>query len=844
MASKPILDWGDPVPDVAGLSPAPPPVPQTGFVENFSASHREMEIAGNTNAGSVNMGEAYAPLVDALERVGARQPNGGHFLNPGSLPDGETMAYGTSVPGRDQMRHMIFDEIKRRKTTDKGFLADVPDDPDTFDNKTLQRNSERLQQIRQTQAGATGMGQLGGFIGGVAGSFEDPVNLWTMPIGGGTRTVAGAIGRAAVENMLLEAVSQPQVRRNYEALGEHMTLGDSVRSVLFSGVAGGAFRAGGEAISHAGPAYDKFVSSVFDALPEKVRQRWAGAATVDDRLLVDTLRGTVPEEHWTPNLRSAVNVLERDAEIREASPFKPGPAGDNLHAESLGDSVQAVSHPVPLRAEALSSASPAATASRVARSVAAPDFERSWSAIIGNEHGTDRHGNFLTSPKGAIGPAQVMPGTAPYAARLAGLPWDEARYRTDRDYNVAIGRAYFDEQLRTFHDPEMAAAAYNAGPGSTAKGTGLRGALDRARKAGEPDNWRAYLPRETQQYVKDFRRRTGGEQPVSAPEPEIRTASAAPDNSGDIAETEALGLRRQTESDVTGRETGRETVEPATVPVLRRELSPDENSFVEAQVYLHRMLNEDDVPQEPAGRPSGVETGAEGVRVADGGEGTIAASGAPADIETFLTAKGSTYRVERDGTTTRDKAFRLEHGVAEQGPQPRSEATYYVAADEALKLAEFQAQGRPKAALRALDDGRIGIQYLAGKDKGKFEGRTVVAPQSRPAVGLTPIETWQNGSRVHFGNPIVEVRSPRLGRADDPIIFDRAALKPFDDPAGEGARIAADSIEHDLRAQIAANPALAAKSYLVDTVGVQSLNNILDDLDSEKAAVDALRGCL
>ena len=119
-------------------------------------------------------------------------------------------------------------------------------------------------------------------------------------------------------------------------------------------------------------------------------------------------------------------------------------------------------------------------------------FER---GIIGAEsrgRQFDREGRPLTSPAGAIGIAQVMPGTAPEAAKLAGLEYDPARYRNDPEYNKALGRAYYEEQLRQFKTPELAAAAYNAGPGA------VRKALARA---GEGGDYMSYLPAETRAYV-------------------------------------------------------------------------------------------------------------------------------------------------------------------------------------------------------------------------------------------------------------------------------------------------------------------------------------------------------
>ena len=105
----------------------------------------------------------------------------------------------------------------------------------------------------------------------------------------------------------------------------------------------------------------------------------------------------------------------------------------------------------------------------------------------------DREGRPLTSPAGAIGIAQVMPGTAPEAAKLAGLEYDPVRYRNDPEYNKALGRAYYNKQLETFGSEDKAAAAYNAGPGA------LQKALARAEREG--GDYLSYLPAETRAYV-------------------------------------------------------------------------------------------------------------------------------------------------------------------------------------------------------------------------------------------------------------------------------------------------------------------------------------------------------
>lgn len=134
---------------------------------------------------------------------------------------------------------------------------------------------------------------------------------------------------------------------------------------------------------------------------------------------------------------------------------------------------------------------------KVEPNVMPTDTDRAFNILIGTESrgrqfGAD--GKPLTSSAGAIGIAQVMPGTGPEAAKLAGMKWDENRYRTDPDYNKALGRAYFERQLKDFDGRlDFAFAAYNAGPGR------LKQAIAKSRKEG--GDWIDHVPEETQKYV-------------------------------------------------------------------------------------------------------------------------------------------------------------------------------------------------------------------------------------------------------------------------------------------------------------------------------------------------------
>jgi hypothetical protein len=76
----------------------------------------------------------------------------------------------------------------------------------------------------------------------------------------------------------------------------------------------------------------------------------------------------------------------------------------------------------------------------------------------------DKDGNLLTSPKGAQGEMQVMPGTQ----RDPGYGVVPARDNSP-DEMARVGRDYLNAMMKRYKDPKLAAVAYNWGPGNTDK---------------------------------------------------------------------------------------------------------------------------------------------------------------------------------------------------------------------------------------------------------------------------------------------------------------------------------------------------------------------------------------
>jgi len=133
---------------------------------------------------------------------------------------------------------------------------------------------------------------------------------------------------------------------------------------------------------------------------------------------------------------------------------------------------------------------PPKTIERRSASVSQPtDLESLIALVKQKESGgrrNDKEGRLLTSPKGAMGEMQVMPGTA----RDPGFGIAPAR-AGDLDDLARVGKEYFAKMMQRYGDPKLAAVAYNWGPGNTDKW--LMAGADPSR-----------LPEETRNYIKGF----------------------------------------------------------------------------------------------------------------------------------------------------------------------------------------------------------------------------------------------------------------------------------------------------------------------------------------------------
>jgi hypothetical protein len=140
------------------------------------------------------------------------------------------------------------------------------------------------------------------------------------------------------------------------------------------------------------------------------------------------------------------------------------------------------------------------------------DPEKLASAVAWRESGghqiDPRTGRITTSPAGALGIMQLMPGTA---AALGVNPYDEAQ-------NKAGGKRLLDMLLQKYGNVQEVLAAYNWGEGH----------LDSALKRHSGQFSLDYLPGETQKYIRDIEGHMGGGTNVGGVTININNPNATP----------------------------------------------------------------------------------------------------------------------------------------------------------------------------------------------------------------------------------------------------------------------------------------------------------------------------
>jgi hypothetical protein len=178
--------------------------------------------------------------------------------------------------------------------------------------------------------------------------MTDPINLATLPVGGGT-TFARTVLIGGVVSGITEAALLPDTKRAMDRMGREFTTADAVQQVGFAVAGGAVFDGVGygvaknwDAIKAAPKAVqEKLWTKIAPALPESIRPKMDWDAIGDD-MLPDIAEAVIGRDNLSEAEADAVAVVRRESAIEARNPFQPDGAGTRVHAENLAEAMQRI----------------------------------------------------------------------------------------------------------------------------------------------------------------------------------------------------------------------------------------------------------------------------------------------------------------------------------------------------------------------------------------------------------------------------------------------------------------------------------------------------------------------
>ena len=347
------------------ITMTPPVAPQSwgewateGFDFDTFRAGRQMMRTDRTDFEELMLRDGYAPIVNALELDLGQNPS----LFSDTLVRGEPILRQSNLlprrgplsqmANRSTQERLIAEAIRNRRLKDPKFLPGVPDTVAGLRAWFLDAEKKKRSAARGTlEAAPSGLGTiLSEFGGGVVEAFHDPLNIVSLPIGGGGKTFVQVAARETLINGALELVQQPTVARNREIIGEELTLGEAAANVGIAGIGGGTLETGlygvGKAVKPlAGAALERVREAAARLelrgmkLPPVTDQDFFEA--LDNRQLT-AMHRELAGDSLTPDEQAAIDVLERGADVADTSPYEPGAAGSAAHESNLAEAIEAL----------------------------------------------------------------------------------------------------------------------------------------------------------------------------------------------------------------------------------------------------------------------------------------------------------------------------------------------------------------------------------------------------------------------------------------------------------------------------------------------------------------------
>lgn len=784
--------------------------------------------------------DAYQPVLDELNRGRSwfrRFHNpfaGGANLETFLFDDGGNLV--TAAPSAEAQEAHLWAAIGDRRQVDPKAFPGLPATREALHDQVLAAAKGRFHAARDTLARNDRWLGTGAQIGaGIATSVRDPINIAALPLGGVGRSLATRVLTAGLANMAVEAAEQPIVASQRAQIGETLTPEEAAINVTAAGLFGSGLHAVGEGV----------VAPVARAAARTDLGQAAigGAANLyaAGRALAAAARARIGWPHMTAEERAAARALERQADIAATSPFTPGP-GTDAHVARIEATARGLA------------------AGEGAPPIAVPPFHfQSWTNRVGVVESGGRW-QVEAPTSSAYGFYQI---TRPTFLRVAkGLPGFE--HMTDaalwnrrtnpgaqeavftaltREYRAALARAGAPESFGNLYLMHFAGTGGGTKILKAAADTPIERLLSERAIAAN-----AWLRGKTAGDLVAWSHARMGERPHDGP-------VLSREGFGDDAAGDAEWRQAQAEVDAAERELAvaraaavRESAPPA------EEAAPHTIEDDPIPFDLDDPRNRDvsgrdpfaDLPEEMAGaeavgadwepHPDGpMDAGnrfaAEALRLEARGEGELPAALDHPEIGTIDVKWGYA------GNAAKNYAggYGLSHILAKH-PEVRDELPNL---PEIIRGMEIESDdGRT---IRLRDD-----RYRAGVRldwDGREERWLVTAYEVGRRTPAAPVSTRDAaGDRASPGRG-AEDDMGHVEAGDKPgTALVPAPIGGFDSVEDAGAARLLDSLEHDLRMLMAAEPDLSVR---LDAEGPDRLlSDVMDELDGDEAAIAAARACL
>lgn len=330
---------------VAGGPPEPPAVP---FLDAIGASFRDTagRLPGRTDA---ELNEHYREL--------------GRTLAQNQALDQAQEGYAAGGVGDPRWRDRVWADWQAAHARDPQRFPVLGKSQEEYDAGLIGKMRQSLEADARTVSRS---GTVPYLIGSIGGGLTDPWQLATMAVGWGEATLFGRVAMNAALNSLTVAGETPFINQELKRQGRpEMTGGEIAMNVGGAAILGAAFpvaihgagklagagaRGAGAAIDAGRGALERAIADNWDRLPAGVRERWQAGATIDGVHLADLTEAIVGRSNMSEGELAAVDVLRREGELADASPFEPTGAGINLHQAAvkgamdlvLGENIPAV----------------------------------------------------------------------------------------------------------------------------------------------------------------------------------------------------------------------------------------------------------------------------------------------------------------------------------------------------------------------------------------------------------------------------------------------------------------------------------------------------------------------